>query len=77
MDSLSTRGQSFVAQKPTFFDVLSDLWDPKSNPNGILNIGLAENVKISPLRDTDTIADSISDFDAHRNEGIYQRQCKF
>ncbi|KAJ5352360.1 hypothetical protein N7452_001334 [Penicillium brevicompactum] len=43
MNSLSTRGQSFVAQKPTFFDVLSDLWDPKSNPNGILNIGLAEN----------------------------------
>lgn len=44
MDSLSARGKSFVAQKPSFLDVLADLWDPKSNPDGILNIGLAENV---------------------------------
>ncbi|CAG8058383.1 unnamed protein product [Penicillium olsonii] len=43
METLSVRGKDFVAQKPTFFDVLGDLWDPKFNPNGIVNIGLAEN----------------------------------
>lgn len=42
---VSARGQGFVAQKPAFFDVLSDSWNPISNPDGIVNIGLAENVR--------------------------------
>ena len=29
---------------PVFFDVLNNLWDPELNPNGIVNLGLAENV---------------------------------
>lgn len=44
-DSLSVRGRKLAAQKPAFLDVLSDLWDVKSNPDGIVNIGLAENVR--------------------------------
>lgn len=47
--SLSARGKSFVAQKPAFLDVLSNLWDPKSNPDGVVNLGLAENVRNSCL----------------------------
>lgn len=49
-DSISARGKAFAAQKPTFLDVLSDLWAPNSNPGGIVNIGLAENVRINHLR---------------------------
>ncbi|KAJ5104256.1 aspartate aminotransferase [Penicillium argentinense] len=41
--NLSARGKAFAAQKPTSLEVLSDLWDPISNPDGIVNIGLAEN----------------------------------
>lgn len=43
---LSARGKDFAAQKPSFLEVLSDLWVPQSNPNGVVNIGLAENVGI-------------------------------
>lgn len=42
--SLSLRVTELAAQKPVFLDVLSDLWDPSSNPGGVVNIGLAENV---------------------------------
>jgi hypothetical protein len=48
--SISARGKAFAAQKPNFLDVLNDLWAPKSNPDGIVNIGLAENVRINHLR---------------------------
>ncbi|KAJ5963092.1 aspartate aminotransferase [Penicillium waksmanii] len=41
--NLSGRGKAFATEKPTFLEVLSDLWDPVSNPDGIVNIGLAEN----------------------------------
>ncbi|PWY81604.1 aspartate aminotransferase [Aspergillus sclerotioniger CBS 115572] len=43
METTSARGRALAAQKPTFLDVLGDLWDPHSNPNGIVNLGLAEN----------------------------------
>ncbi|KAI9933168.1 hypothetical protein MW887_007639 [Aspergillus wentii] len=43
MGGLSARGNAFVTRKPAFLDVLSNLWDPKSNPDGIVNLGLAEN----------------------------------
>ncbi|CAG8893314.1 unnamed protein product [Penicillium egyptiacum] len=46
METVSARGRKFVAQKPTFLDVLSDSWDPQSNPNGVINLGLAENIKV-------------------------------
>ncbi|RAK96462.1 aspartate aminotransferase [Aspergillus ibericus CBS 121593] len=43
MELTSARGRAFAALKPTFLDVLGDLWDPQSNPDGIVNLGLAEN----------------------------------
>jgi hypothetical protein len=48
--NLSARGKAIAAQKPNFLDVLSDLWAPESNPDGIVNIGLAENVSITYLQ---------------------------
>ncbi|KAJ0418812.1 pyridoxal phosphate-dependent transferase [Aspergillus carlsbadensis] len=42
-NSISSRGLTLEARKPVFFDVLNNLWDPESNPDGIVNIGLAEN----------------------------------
>lgn len=47
---ISARGKAFAAQKPTFLDVLNDLWAPKTNPDGIVNIGLAENVRNNRLQ---------------------------
>ena len=46
-ETISSRGKAFAGKRPAFFDVLSDLWDPESNANGIVNIGLAENVSHS------------------------------
>lgn len=43
-ECISSRAVTFVPQAPQFFDVLDDLWHPESNPNGIVNLGLAENV---------------------------------
>ncbi|PLB48733.1 aspartate aminotransferase [Aspergillus steynii IBT 23096] len=43
MEAISARGRDFAAQNPTFLSVLSDSWDSQSNPNGIVNLGLAEN----------------------------------
>ncbi|OAL54267.1 1-aminocyclopropane-1-carboxylate synthase [Pyrenochaeta sp. DS3sAY3a] len=40
---ISSRALNYVPQAPLFFDVLDDLWDPESNPDGIVNLGLAEN----------------------------------
>ncbi|RJE23605.1 hypothetical protein PHISCL_04061 [Aspergillus sclerotialis] len=41
--TISTRGEAFAEKKPVFFRVLDNLWNPESNPEGIVNIGLAEN----------------------------------
>lgn len=49
-NNLSTRGNTLADQKPVFLDVLQDIWDPVENPNGIVNIGLAENVKPNDCR---------------------------
>jgi hypothetical protein len=43
-NTISSRGITLEARKPVFFDVLNNLWDSESNPGGIVNIGLAENV---------------------------------
>ncbi|KAK1141771.1 hypothetical protein N8T08_008436 [Aspergillus melleus] len=43
MNTISSRGLALTAKMPVFFDVLKNLWDPESNPNGIVNLGLAEN----------------------------------
>lgn len=72
--SLSARGKAFVAQKPTFLDVLSDLWDPKSNPNGIVNIGLAENVRNTRFG-FHLVANKYLDSYARRNGEVHQHQC--
>ncbi|CAI7624278.1 unnamed protein product [Penicillium pancosmium] len=40
---LSTRGEDFAKKKPTFLGVLENAWDPLLNPEGIVNLGLAEN----------------------------------
>ncbi|CRG86154.1 putative inactive 1-aminocyclopropane-1-carboxylate synthase-like protein 2 [Talaromyces islandicus] len=41
--NVSSRGLALAPKVPVFFDVLKDLWDPESNPNGTVNLGLAEN----------------------------------
>ncbi|KAJ4172980.1 hypothetical protein NW754_003186 [Fusarium falciforme] len=43
-DCISARGVSFLPEVPKFFDVLNNLWHPEKNPEGIVNLGLAENV---------------------------------
>lgn len=43
--NVSSRGLALAPKVPVFFDVLKDLWDPESNPNGTVNLGLAENVR--------------------------------
>ncbi|KAF5677489.1 aspartate aminotransferase [Fusarium circinatum] len=45
---ISRRAVGYLPEAPKFFDVLNDLWHPESNPNGILNLGLAENPSASP-----------------------------
>lgn len=42
--TISTRGVAFAEKRPLFFEVLDNLWHPQSNPDGIVNLGLAENV---------------------------------
>ncbi|KAI1358261.1 hypothetical protein F5Y08DRAFT_322308 [Xylaria arbuscula] len=40
---VSSRGAAIAERIPSFFDVLQNLWDPINNPNGVVNLGLAEN----------------------------------
>lgn len=42
---ISNRGRALEPKVPVFFDVLNNLWDPEANPDGIVNLGLAENVR--------------------------------
>ena len=44
-DTISARGRFLEPKVPVFFDVLNNLWDPELNPDGIVNLGLAENVR--------------------------------
>ncbi|EAU35411.1 predicted protein [Aspergillus terreus NIH2624] len=44
-DVVSDRGKALAAQRPSFLTVLGDLWSPASNPDGIVNLGLAENLQ--------------------------------
>ncbi|KAE8160941.1 1-aminocyclopropane-1-carboxylate synthase [Aspergillus tamarii] len=46
--TISARGVSFAEKRPLFFDVLDNLWHPESNPDGIVNLGLAENSLLHP-----------------------------
>ena len=43
--ALSQRADGFAKPDPTFllWDILQDLWHPESNPNGYVNLGVAEN----------------------------------
>ncbi|KAF5686669.1 aspartate aminotransferase [Fusarium denticulatum] len=45
---ISRRAVGYLPEAPKFFDVLNDLWHPTTNPNGVLNLGLAENPCASP-----------------------------
>lgn len=45
--TITTRGEGFAKKRPAFFEVLSNLWNPETNGDGIVNIGLAENVCIA------------------------------
>ncbi|KAK6814574.1 Aminotransferase class I and II [Aspergillus parasiticus SU-1] len=46
--TISARGVAFAEKRPLFFDVLDNLWHPESNPDGIVNLGLAENALLHP-----------------------------
>ncbi|VTT76333.1 unnamed protein product [Fusarium fujikuroi] len=41
---ISSRAVTYLPQAPKFFDVLDDLWEPQTNPRGLVNLGLAENL---------------------------------
>ena len=44
---LSHRGekaQARYAQMAPLFDIMKDLWDPETNPDGFISLGVAENV---------------------------------
>ena len=43
--TLSSRGHSYAeGPKQTLQDVIRNLWDPEDNPDGFVNLGVAENV---------------------------------
>ncbi len=46
---ISDRGKGLAAQRPSFLTVLGDQWSPLANPDGIVNLGLAENVRKQPV----------------------------
>ena len=44
--TLSQRGHGYATgPKKALEDVINNLWDPEDNPDGILSLGVAENVK--------------------------------
>ncbi|SCV54099.1 uncharacterized protein FFB14_13471 [Fusarium fujikuroi] len=43
---ISSRAVTYLPQAPKFFDVLDDLWEPQTNPRGLINLGLAENASM-------------------------------
>ncbi|CAG9942658.1 unnamed protein product [Clonostachys rosea f. rosea IK726] len=47
-DCISSRGVGFLPDVPKFFDVLNILWHPETNPEGTVNLGLAENLHVNP-----------------------------
>ncbi|PWY75694.1 hypothetical protein BO83DRAFT_425978 [Aspergillus eucalypticola CBS 122712] len=63
MEITSARGRALAAQKPAFLDVLGDLWDAQSNPEGIVNLGLAENTLMHA--EMMEFVNSNAQFDAH------------
>ena len=50
--NLSRRGAVYASpeNKNALLDILRDAWDPVSNPNGFLSLGVAENVRSVLLR---------------------------
>lgn len=51
--NLSRRGAFYVSPENgsnALLDILCDTWDPISNPNGFLSLGVAENVRPALLR---------------------------
>lgn len=76
MEITSARGRAFAALKPAFLDVLGDLWDAQSNPDGIVNLGLAE--KVGQKCADFFLSSSLTFSDPHAcgDDGICQQQCK-
>lgn len=50
--NLSRRGAFYASPENNnaLLDILRDAWDPVSNPNGFLSLGVAENVRSALLR---------------------------
>lgn len=49
--NLSRRGAFYASPENNhaLLDILRDTWDPVSNPNGFLSLGVAENVRSALL----------------------------
>ena len=51
--TLSQRGHGYATgPKKALEEVINNLWDPETNPDGILSLGVAENVKFYRKLDT-------------------------
>ena len=83
--SLSSRGDELASAGgllDKFKSILEDLYDPDTNPNGFVNIGTAENVRVASLIATSQCciycfskADARSVYHAGRKCKIRQRAC--
>ena len=49
---LSQRAQAVAkaAEGLAMFEILKNLWDPETNPDGIVSLGVAENVSTLPRK---------------------------
>ncbi|CAK1366366.1 unnamed protein product [Cercospora beticola] len=48
MALLSSRGRGLQDFYPPYFEIFDDPWNPDTNPNGYLNLGVAENTLMQP-----------------------------
>lgn len=66
------RGEDFAKKKPTFLGVLENSWDPRLNPDGIVNLGLAENVSNNDSTGRIIRSNKFEDSHACRDEKFYE-----
>lgn len=71
MAFLSSRGRGLQDFYPPYFEIFDDPWDPDTNPNGYLNLGVAENVRQVECSTRQPQLTSGIDFDAARDEKIH------
>ncbi|KAJ5306265.1 hypothetical protein PENANT_c017G00668 [Penicillium antarcticum] len=50
LSTLSTRAQTVVTNESSnpFHEIIKDTWNPETNPNGYINVGVAENTLMHP-----------------------------